>query len=70
VTSTSSPAPTGTCVSEPAKFSFQFILNDGAEEYVLRPTVQDAEVIRDPIKDADELFFDIERRVLILRDID
>jgi hypothetical protein len=55
---------------EPGKFSFQFILDDGAEEYVLRPTAEDAEVIRDLIKDADELFFDMERRVLILRDID
>jgi hypothetical protein len=55
---------------EPGKFSFQFILDDGAEEYVLRPTAQDAEVIRDLIKDADELFFDMERRVLILRDLD
>jgi hypothetical protein len=55
---------------EPGKFSFRFILDDGAEEYVLRATAQDAEVIRDLIKDADELFFGMECRVFILRDID
>jgi hypothetical protein len=30
---------------EPGKFSLQFVLDDGAEEYVLRPTAEDARTL-------------------------
>ncbi len=49
----------------PGKFSFQLILDDGAEEYVIRPTVDDAKVILKLLKRSDTVYFDMERRVLI-----
>ena len=49
-------------------FTFQLIL-DGAEEYVIRPTVNDAKVIRKLLDKSDALVFDLERRVLIARDV-
>jgi hypothetical protein len=50
-------------------FTFQLILDDGAEEYVIRPTVNDAKVIRKLLDKSDALVFDLERRVLIARDV-
>jgi hypothetical protein len=50
-------------------FTFQLILDDGAEEYVIRPTVNDAKVIRRLLDKSDALVFDLERRVLIARDL-
>jgi hypothetical protein len=37
---------------EDGKFSYQLILDDGAEEAVIMPTPEAAEVLRDLIKDA------------------
>ena len=54
----------------PGKFSLQFILDDGAEEYVLRPTAEDARTLMLMIDEAQSMYFDMERRVLILRDLD
>ena len=48
----------------------QFILDDGAEEYVLRPTAEDTRTLMLMIDEAESMYFDIERRVLILRDLD
>jgi hypothetical protein len=50
---------------EPGKFSFQFILDNGAEEYVVRPTVEDAKVLLKVIQASETVFFDLERKVLI-----
>ena len=55
---------------EPGKFSLQFVLDDGAEEYVLRPTAEDARTLMLMIDEAKSMYFDTERRVLILRDLD
>jgi hypothetical protein len=55
---------------EPGKFSFQFVLDNGADEYVLRPTVDDGRLIMQMINEADTLYFDTERRVLIVRGLD
>ncbi|HEX2182954.1 MAG TPA: hypothetical protein VHH10_11765 [Rubrobacteraceae bacterium] len=49
----------------PGKFSFQLVLDDGAEEYVIRPTVDDAKVILKLLERSDTVYFDMERRVLI-----
>ena len=49
----------------PGKFSFQLVLDDGAEEYVLRPQVKDAKVIRELLDKSEVLAFDLERGVLI-----
>ena len=46
-------------------FTVQLILDDGAEEYVLQPTVKDMKVIRELLDSADSVFFDLERKVLI-----
>lgn len=46
-------------------FTVQLILDDGAEEYVLQPTVKDMKVIRELLDGADAVFFDLERRVLV-----
>jgi hypothetical protein len=55
---------------EPGKFSLQFVLDNGAEEYVLRPTAEDTRTLMLMIDEAESLYFDTERRVLILRDLD
>ncbi len=54
---------------EPGKFSFQLILDNGAEEYVLRPTNEDADVLTDLFEQTGTLYFDMERKVLIFGDI-
>ncbi len=53
----------------PGAFTFQLILDDGAEEYVLQPIVGDTKVIRKLLDKSESLFFDLERRVLIARDL-
>ena len=50
---------------EPGKFSYQLILDDGAEEFVLRVAAGDARVLRNWFHDADTVYFDMEREVLI-----
>ena len=54
---------------EEGKFSFQLILDNGAEEYVIRPTNEDADVLVDLFEQTDTLYFDMERRVLIFGDV-
>jgi hypothetical protein len=54
---------------EPGKFSFQLILDNGAEEYVLRPTVQDSKVILKLLTKSNNITFDMQRRVLIPNDL-
>jgi hypothetical protein len=55
---------------EPGKFSLQFVLDNGADEYVLRPTAEDARTLMLMIDEAESMYFDTERKVLILRDLD
>ena len=43
---------------------FSFILDDGAEEYVVRPTAADAKVLLKLIDASGSLFFDTERKIL------
>ncbi|HEV8053513.1 MAG TPA: hypothetical protein VGP30_01655, partial [Candidatus Limnocylindrales bacterium] len=49
----------------PGAFTLQLILDNGADEYVLRPTSEDADVLLKLIKRSDKAFFDLERKVLI-----
>ena len=53
----------------PGKFSFQLILDDGAEEYVLRPTADDAKVMLKLFKRSGAIYFDLDRKVLIPSDV-
>ncbi len=49
----------------PGIFTFQLILDNGAEEYVIRPTVGDAKVIRKLLEKSEVLAFDLYNKVLI-----
>jgi hypothetical protein len=53
----------------PGAFTFQLILDNGAEEYVIRPVAEDAKVIRKLLDRSESLVFDLERRVLIARNL-
>ena len=54
---------------EHGKFSYQLILDNGAAEFVVRVTADDAKVLRDWFQDADTVYFDMEREVLIFGEI-
>ncbi|QIN81452.1 hypothetical protein GBA63_01530 [Rubrobacter tropicus] len=53
----------------PGKFSFQLVLDNGAEERVIRPTSEDADVLMDLFAAGESLYFDLGRGVLLFRDI-
>jgi hypothetical protein len=53
----------------PGKFSFQLILDNGAEEYAIRPPVEDADVLVELFKLTDKIYFDMSRQVLIFGDV-
>jgi hypothetical protein len=55
---------------EHGKFSYQLILDDGAQEVLIMPTADDAKVLRDLLHDADTIYWDTEREVLIFGKID
>jgi hypothetical protein len=46
-------------------FTFQLILDNGADEYVLRPEVEDAKVMVKLFRRSGSLYFDLDRKVLI-----
>lgn len=54
---------------EPGKFSFQLILDNGAEEYAIRPPAEDADVLMELFARTDVLYFDMERKVLIFSNL-
>ena len=54
---------------EPGKFSLQLILDNGAEEYVLRPTAEDTKVITKLLESSKAQYFDMERGTLIANNI-
>lgn len=49
----------------PGAFTIQLILSDGAEEYVLQPTADDAEVQLKLLRKGETTYFDLGRKVLI-----
>jgi len=49
----------------PGAFTLQLILDNGAEEYVLRPTADDAKVMLKLFKRSQSVYFDLDRKVLI-----
>jgi hypothetical protein len=53
----------------PGAFTFQLILDNGAEEYVLRPTAEDADVLVDLLKKSKTIYFDMGRQVLIFGNV-
>jgi hypothetical protein len=50
---------------EPGKFSLQLILDDGAEEYAIRPPAQDTKVLLKMLGSAESISFDLGNKVLI-----
>ena len=54
---------------QPGKFSFQLILDNGAEEYVIRPTAEDSKVIVRLLRRSETRYFDMERGVLIANNL-
>ena len=54
---------------QPGEFSLQLILDDGADEYVLRPPADDVRTLMMMLEDAESLYFNTEEGVLILRDL-
>lgn len=54
---------------EHGAFTVQLILDDGAEEYVLRPTAEDTKVQVELFKRAGSVYFDLDRKVLVPNDI-
>jgi hypothetical protein len=50
---------------EHGAFTVQLILDNGAEEYVLQPTAQDAKVMIELFKRTNTVYFDLDRKVLI-----
>lgn len=53
----------------PGKFSFQLILDNGAEEYAIRPPADDADVLVELFKLTGTIYFDMSRQVLIFGNI-
>ena len=53
----------------PGKFSFQLILDNGAEEYAIRPPADDCDVLVELFKLTDKIYFDMSRQVLIFGDV-
>ncbi len=50
---------------ESGKFSLQLILDDGAEEYAVRPPAEDTKVILKMLEKAESVTFDLTNKVLI-----
>jgi len=50
---------------ENGKFSYQLILDNGVQEALIMPTADDAKVLRDLFDDADSVYWDTEKEVLI-----
>ena len=53
----------------PGKFSYQLILDNGAEEYAIRPEAEDADVLIELFKMTGTIYFDLDRKVLIFGSI-
>ena len=53
----------------PGKFSFQLILDNGAEEYAIRPPAEDSDVLMDLFRRSETIYFDMGRQVLIFGNI-
>ncbi len=49
----------------PGAFTIQLILDHGADEYVIRPTGEDTEVLLRLLEESESASFDLERKVLM-----
>ena len=46
-------------------FTFQLVLDEGVDEYVIRPTADDADVLLELLARSGSAHFDLDRKVLI-----
>ncbi len=53
----------------PGAFTFQLILDNGVDEYVIRPTADDADVLLELLRRSDSATFDLGRKVLIFNNL-
>lgn len=53
----------------PGAFTLQLILDHGADEYVLRPTAADADVLVKLLARSKNATFDLERKVLVFANL-
>ena len=53
----------------PGALTLQLILDNGAEEYILRPSADDAEVLLRLLDRSKQVMFDLERKVLMFGNI-
>ncbi|WP_119071117.1 hypothetical protein [Rubrobacter indicoceani] len=51
------------------KFSFQLILDNGAEEAVIMPTNEDSDVLMDLFELSGDIYFDTERKNVIFNSL-
>ena len=49
----------------PGTFTIQLILDEGAEEHVLRPVADDVDVLQELFSQASNVYFDMERKVIM-----
>jgi hypothetical protein len=59
------PSFTAQTPGEPGVYTFQLILDEGAEEAILRVTDQDADNLFDWLTASSDVYFDSERNVLM-----
>jgi hypothetical protein len=53
----------------PGALTFQLILDNGVDEYVIRPTANDADVLLELLARSRSATFDAERKVLIFNNL-
>ena len=54
---------------EPGAFTVQLVLDHGADEYVLRPSAEDTDVLVKLLARSKSATFDLERKVLIFANL-
>ncbi len=54
----------------PGAFSMQLILDNGVEEYIIRPTADDADVLLQLLRHSSHATFDMSRKVLMFSNLD
>jgi hypothetical protein len=54
---------------QPGLFTVQLVMDDGADEYVLQPSPDDVDVLKDLIQESKSIIFDKNRKVLIFNDL-
>jgi len=54
----------------PGAYSMQLILDNGVEEYIIRPTADDADVLLQLLQRSNHATFDMGRKVLMFSNLD